>query len=918
MQKEFLALSLNGDWEMKYYAQSTYEGEELPDFQGDVIADAVPAYWEDKIDDFRMTPWGRDVRFNPTYTLQRYPMGGYVPDMCLPNPQGCFFYRRSVTVSSLDGVQEARLFIGGAQNRVSAWVNGQYIGTHEGYSASFFLAVPQGVLVEGKNTVVLAVSNMRLSGYMGRPVSGCTSRAANECTGGVYGDVELRLYTGALRDAWVRTAADLRTLAVRIPASLKTACRVEIKDGEKVICTGEIPAGEETLTLPTDGLSLWTLADPKRYTVALSVEGQTLCRKFGVRRFTADGKHLCLNGDVLYVRGICEHGYYPLTAHPPRDKGYYRRVIRTIKALGFNFIRFHTWVPMEEYMEAADELGILMEIETPNNTTYAEWVDIVTACRRHVAPVCYSSGNEMVIDEEYIAHLSQCAALVHSTTDSLFSPMSAMRGVEYFDHTMGPDRVDEPFPHNPKRIAALSEFCDLFNSYSHGHLSYFSERGEPSVIDRDNTVFNGKPLLSHEICINGTYCDLSLKERYRGTHIGDTELFTSVERLLDKKGLLDRAPQYYRASSEWQRLLRKQCFEKIRRTETMAGYDYLGDIDHHWHTFGYCVGMMNEFYELKPGETVENVLRYNSDTVLLADLPQIVNYKSGEQVTIPLLVSHFGRDLAGATLRVRLSAGGKTYLRRTLHIGEIKAGSLLPLTTLTYRMPRTEKPMTFTLAVTLSGGDTEAQNLWNLYCFPTANAPAAQTLRRAGVTVATEMDTDTMLEKLAAGETVVLFGAGPFASVPTSFQIALAGRTEGHLGAILNDDPMLEGFPHEGFCGWQCREMLNGGRAVLLDLPDIPYRPAVESVTCYKNAKRESALFSYRVGAGRLVVCTLRLREDDPGAMWLRAKILAHAASAELDPPALPLDKLIALLKTKPVRLTQNTNLAQNKNDITM
>ena len=46
----------------------------------------------------------------------------------------------------------------------------------------------------------------------------------------------------------------------------------------------------------------------------------------------------------------------------------------------------------------------------------------------------------------------------------------------------------------------------------------------------------------------------------------------------------------------------------------------LGDIDHHWHTFGYRAGMMNEFYEMKPGETAENVRRYNGESVLLTDL----------------------------------------------------------------------------------------------------------------------------------------------------------------------------------------------------------------------------------------------------------------------------------------------------------
>ena len=103
--------------------------------------------------------------------------------------------------------------------------------------------------------------------------------------------------------------------------------------------------------------------------------------RFGVRRLTADGIRLKLNSKPYYFRGTCEHCYHPITVHPTRDKEYYRRVIRILKELGFNSVRFHTYVPMPEYMEAADELGMVFEIETPNNTTYAEWLEIVNKCR---------------------------------------------------------------------------------------------------------------------------------------------------------------------------------------------------------------------------------------------------------------------------------------------------------------------------------------------------------------------------------------------------------------------------------------------------------------------------------------------------------------------------------------------------------
>lgn len=933
---DFKKISLNGDWMMdclddiaasavnsdfktERLSSDAFHQKEEPAMQEFAVKNAIPGYWEDMIPEFSKTQIYSKLSWNPQYTLQRYPQTCYVPDMCLPNVSGYLAYRRSFTVDSLCGVQEIRLFVGGAQNTVSAWINGHYLGKHEGYSASFFFTVPKEALVEGENRITLAVSNIRLKGYKGRPVFGCTSRAANECTGGVYGDVELRLYQGDLRDFFLTVDEDLSHFTVHIEGNTTAPTTVVLKDGDKTVLSGEIPAKENAVKLPTEGLSFWSPACPFRYTVEVSCEGQTLSRKCGIRRLTADGTRLRLNGDFFFARGICEHGYYPMTAHPPRDKQYFRRVVRTLKKLGFNFVRFHTTIPVEEYMEAADELGILLEPETPNNTTYEEWVEIVRACRRHTSAVMFSSGNEMVIDEDYIAHLRKCADMVHAECDALFSPMSAMRGVEYMSSAYTDAAVKEPFEHDPARLATLREFCDVFNGYSLGYASYFSAQGDAEQMDYRQSVYQ-KPFLSHEICIHGTYCDLSLKDRYRGTRIGDTELYSSVERHLEEKGLLDRSPLYYQVSCAWQQLLRKQCFENVRAAKTMAGYDFLGDIDHHWHTFGYCVGMMNEFYELKPGETVENVRRYNSDAVLLAKLPKNVNFVAGETVDIPIKVSNYGKSMTKGTLSVRLSDNDRVYLRREIRVGAVPSGEITELYNLHFTTPKCDKPLNIKLHVSLYGDETDAANVWDLYVFPKVSTtlPTKKAQKERNTVITSQMGGEELMRALDEGKSVVLLGGGPFATLPIYFQISCAGRTEGHLGVILNDKPLLADFPHDGFGGFQCRTMIEEGDVVAVDLPNAPFDPIVEVVPSYKNARREAMVFEYKVGNGKLFVCTLGLNESDPAGRYLKARILSYVMSDAFAPgDELTMEQLGTLLSSKPLYAVKNVNLATNKNDIT-
>lgn len=914
-------ISLNGPWMLDYLGSEPYLGETEPTagrvaspaLPQDAVIAPVPAYFEDLGDLFRTTPLHTRLAYNPLYTLQRYPQAGYVPDMALPNPVGSFVYKRSFRLREIPG--EAALLFGGVQNAASVWLNGHYLGRHEGYSAAFSFDVPKKILSVGENRLTVAVSNTRLSGYMGRPISGLTSRAACECTGGIWGDVSLAFFPDGLRDLWVTTAEDCQSFTVHTEGGCEVERTVTVLDKKRIVRTAVIPAGQTSVTLATEDMALWSPDSPRLYTVTVTTARQTLSHRFGIRRLTVRGTRLYLNGRPYYFRGICEHCYHPITVHPTRDKRYYRRVLRTLKELGFNSIRFHTYIPMPEYMEAADELGMVMELETPNNTTLAEWREIVRMARHYTAPCAYSSGNEMVIDEAYIEHLREAAATIHRESDSLFSPMSAMRGIEYF--SFGPGKVDTPFQHDPVRLAALSEFCDLYNSYALGATSYNSDSATAALVDTRNAVY-GRPLLSHEICIGGTYIDLSLADRYRGSRIGDTELFSSVERHLKHKGLYDRAPLYYKNSVAWQKLLRKDCFELCRRADTLAGYDFLGDIDTHWHTFGYCVGMMNEFYELKPGETVEGVRRYNADSVLLCDLPRSRNLTAGDRLELPILLSHYGEDLKRATLTLRVSDGQRVYARRTIPTGAIASGSLCELYRLAVTAPRTDTPLTLTLTATLSGGNTDAENSWELYVFPRVKPTSATALRRAGVTVATEMSAHELMERMARGERVVLFGAGPFPTEKTSFQISLAGRTNGHLATVITDHPLLEGLSTAGFCDHRFRSMLNGGAAAILEGDGVPYAPIIEIATTYKNARREALLFEYRVGKGQLLASTLNMREDDPAARWLREAMLTYAAGEDFEPAvALTPAALSSLLGMESLSDAGNANQAFNKNDIT-
>ena len=105
----------------------------------------------------------------------------------------------------------------------------------------------------------------------------------------------------------------------------------------------------------------------------------------------------------------------------------------------------------------------------------------------------------------------------------------------------------------------------------------------------------------------------------------------------------------------------------------------------------------------------------------------------------------------------------------------------------------------------------------------------------------------------------------------------------------------------------------------MLDLTEFPHRPVIDIAASYKNARREAMLFEFRVGKGKLLVCTLNLREDDPGAVWLKNRILSYAGGSVFLPVQTLTDaQLDRLCGGKSSDSEDDANEANNPNDPAM
>jgi len=881
----------------------------------------VPGWWDDSTDLLKRASFWSTARFNPNYRHIDYPMGTAPPDPSTPFLFGVGWYRKRFEGPSAGTVT---LHVGGVRMEAWIWLNGSFVTHHLGHSTPFVVTLDDWIRPGETNELIIAVSNTR------GDRSGSVVRGYQDRSGGIYRSVNLKVAGRArIADCHVYPRESNTKLRWRIELAgrLRTGDTLDwaVRDpvSNLVVGSGTYPVSKKTVTWDSEtfGLREWSDRQPNLYRIELKLlDGQTvmdeLTQMLGLRSLTRDGSRLRLNGRHVMLRGTTDLAYFPLTCTPPPDVASYRAMIRELKRIGFNWIRCHTWVPSEEYMQAADELGMMLQVEppvarqwvcndehvmlTPTGTiTEDEWVDVMRCCRKHPSVVIYCCGNEEVLDDAKIEVLARRAEMLREhVPDALFSPQEYLRGVEseYMPGELGNDAADKPFRHNPRRLDRVREYSDVFGSFAMGYLSYISSRGDWRVLDEWMSVYR-RPILSHEIGILGHYLSLDLEHRYEGSRTG-TELFASIRRNLEAAGLLDRAALYYKNSCAWARSLRKHCTENARLCRNLAGYDYLSAIDLHCNRSGYTSGIMNEFYELQAGESAGDVLKYNGESVILLDHRNQRNLTVGSSVSFGVMASLFGEsELRDGALSWHLAdRNGHVILRGESRLGTVPVGLVEQVGCVEFEVPDTGGPSRLTLSARLSGGEYELTNQWDFWVFAIATtAEANRSDEQDQVRIVSDLD-EAHLEFLDGGGRVVLLGAGPFPTLPTTFQIGTPGRASGNLATVIADHALLAGFPHDGYCDWQFARMLEGGSAVVFDDISLPFDPIVEVVSSYKMIHKQACMFEVGVGRGKLLVCTLLLDPADPAGRCMLDSITDYTHGPDFKPRASVSSETIAAL----------------------
>ncbi len=908
---KFINISMDGEWEFFYSPQKfTPILSILPEAESYTGRMVTPGYWDDHYDLFDEEDFfGLTARFNPDYRKPHFPMGRTLtPHASSSFLIGTGYYRKQIFIP--EGFKSVQLSVGPAMWGCCVYCNGNFAGQVTGYSTGSCYILEDFLRAGQENEIIIVVCNLHDDGgayhrldkshdgipFGARPGQhrGLAAQGYQSERGGINCGVSLKLSPGAvLTDYFISFARQVpcwhvETRGEKAELQWRMSWQGNVIDSGTVDVDGTV---EFTSALPPE---LWSDRKPALCDIELILKCNGLVTdqaefRWGAALLTADKMALKLNGIPTILRGVTEHCYFADTTNPHCDKEKYLRELGVLRKAGFNFIRCHTWCPPEPFFQACDELGFIVQTELTSVWNFDEAEALIRQIRRHPCAMILCEGNEKIIDEVAMLRLQKLVDMLHAMAPGLlFNPQEAMRGIEY-EFAPGRAICQHPIQYDIERLERVRKISDCFGAL--GEFSYGHDLYPGREIMEERMAVYGRPCLVHEAGILGGYLDFSLEERYENTFIG-TDMFKAAREHMKKCGVYQNARKYYEKNCLFISSCRKQLMENLRSCRNIAGFDYLGGIDTHWHLIGYPCGVFNEFYEEKFGESVADVQRYCGESILLCTAGNKRNFQQGNLFSHDIEFSCYeGEGVTCGKLQWRFESvitGDLIASGEELGIS-IPCGTVTPVGKVEFSLPETGKGEACILKAAFSANGKVWDNFWNFWTFPVAGKRSYDNVK-----VCNRL-TDEDVRFMEQGGRIMLTDNFPGKSFPENFRAHTTGRSLGHAGALFNEHPIWKNFPHAGFLDWQFFPLMKESRSLIYD-PDMPrFNPVFELIPSFKLVKHKGMLSEFTVGRGRLMVCGFRLDVPDPAAAYMEQVIMdylgtdgsASASAPEWSPDAL-------------------------------
>ncbi len=377
-------------------------------------------------------------------------------------------------------------------------------------------------------------------------------------------------------------------------------------------------------------------------------------------------KKIFVSNMAVFLRGSVDCCIYPLTGYPPMTANEWTSIFNLYKEYGMNHCRFHSWCPPEAAFQAADSVGIYLQIEMPgfavpfylredyeyddilNRYYYDQAVKIIKQYGNHPSFLIFAIGNEL--NGNIRAYTKLLRYLKEIRPDLLYT-----QGANNF--------LENPIcsPEDDVWITMrTSPNSNIRTSFSHndlplGHIQTKAIASTQNSYENE-VALSDIPLVAHEIGQFQVCPNLNEENMYRG--VLQSNALRIYREQMKEKGLLSKAEEFYQASGRLAVQLYKEEIESNLRTEGMSGFQLLGLQDFTGQGTAF-VGILNSFLQSKNLISSEDWRRFCAPAVILVKISSYV-YTVGEPISLQVLLYNYGCVPINSSLKVSLTVNHET------------------------------------------------------------------------------------------------------------------------------------------------------------------------------------------------------------------------------------------------------------------
>ncbi len=800
---------------------------------------------------------------------------------------GAAWYQREVEIPSSWVGKRILLHLERPHIRTTVWMDSIKIGSQDTLAAPHLYDMGTGIIA-GKHTLTICVDN-RLHLDMGANSHSVTDHTQTNWNG-IVGDLCLK----AVSPVWIE---EIQIFPQISDGNIRIEIHIGNSGGKAGSGTLDIEGdiyqiswgnANSSLTLvhplPAEA-KLWDEFYPNLQHLSITLQGDHADHQrsvtYGLRELGVDGTQMTINGRKIFLRGTVECAVFPKTGYPPTDVAEWRRIFDICQSYGLNHVRFHSWCPPEAAFQAADVLGVYLQVEC------SSWAQFSTVLGqgKPVDEWLYREGHEII--KTYGNH--------PSFTFMAYGNEPGGNFVEYLSKWVDYWRETEPRRLHTSGAGWPSLSQNDFDNIPEPRIQQWAEEDRnrldslaPSTT-ADYRFFvdhTPRPIVSHEVGERCVYPDFTEIPKYTGYL--KAKNFETFRETLEENHMGDQAPEFLSASGKLQILCYREEIESALRTKGFGGYQILQANDFPGQGTA-LVGWLNPFWESKGYVTPEEFRKFNAPTVLLARLQKRV-FNLDETIEADIEIAHFGpepiRDQA-THWRLR-GSDGHIYRKAEFSKMDIAIGNGIQIGRIETSIDDLAAPLKYSLEIALAGTDIE--NSWDIWIYP-----------RLGIALPPKsiQITDSLgiaLEATAKGDTVLFIPARQkvngdvglgFSSV--FWNTAWTSQQLPHTLGLLCDPthPVFTQFPTEFHTNWQWWELFDRGAALVMNELPPGLRPIVQIIDDWFTNRRLGLLFEARIGRGKIVVCGMDLLYGlylRPAANQFRHSLLNYMAGDKFDP----------------------------------